>query len=191
MMNADTHEEVVRLTEEHGGLWGLNHTRRLLRLVESLADAEPYDAEVVWLAAHLHDWGAYEPWAAPGVDHLQRSLEVVDPFLAGAGCPEETRTRVLECIAHHHSRAAEPGMSREAMLFHDADVLDFLGAVGILRDFSKNPRDLRAGYESARKRRERLPSTLFLERSASLAEPRLQEMDAFLSAFEAGSFGLF
>jgi HD superfamily phosphodiesterase len=89
-------DQIARMTEEHGGAWGINHTRRLLELVESLAGDEPYDRETIWLAAHLHDWGAYGPWAQTGVDHTRRSLEVVEPFLADHGCPENLCERVLE-----------------------------------------------------------------------------------------------
>jgi uncharacterized protein len=184
-------DELVRATEEYGGAWGINHTRRLLRLVESLVGDEPYDAEVVFIAAHLHDWGAYKPWAEAGRDHVQRSVEVVGPWLAERGHPDDLCAHVLECIAHHASPGLDRGISREAMLLHDADVLDFLGTVGILRDFSKSPRHLRAGYEAALKRRRDLPPTLFLEQSVEAAHLRLQEMDAFLAAFEAGSFGCF
>jgi uncharacterized protein len=182
---------IARLTEEHGGAWAIEHTRRLLRLTRSLAGNEPYDEEVVWLAAHLHDWGAYPPWAKPGMDHVEASLTAVGPFLADRGCPESTRSRVLECIALHHSDAVPAESTREAILLHDADALDFLGAVGILRDFSKNPRELRKGYESAVKRRGKLPQTLVLEGSVKIAEQRLRDMDAFLAAFVADSFGCF
>jgi uncharacterized protein len=185
------HDEIARLTEEFGGTWGINHTRRLLKLVDSLSPHEPYDREVVWLAAHLHDWGGYEPWAQPGTDHVERSVEVARQFLQENDCPMDTRARVLVCIENHHALSLEPGLSREAVLLHDADVLDFLGAVGILRDFSKNPRNLRKGYEAAVRRREQLPETLFLPAARELAEPRLREMDIFLAAFEKGSFGCF
>jgi uncharacterized protein len=184
-------EEIARLTEEYGGAWGVNHTRRLLRLVESLAADTPYDEEVVWLAAHLHDWGAYKPWAKPGVDHVERSVEVAGPFLVERGWDDSKRSHILECIARHASAGAVEGISREAMLLHDADVLDFLGTVGILRDFSKNARDLRGGYDAALKRRASLPQTLFLPESAGPARQRLRDMDAFLAAFEADSFGHF
>lgn len=184
------HDDVARLTEEYGGTWGINHTRRLLKLVESIA-AGPFDQEVVWLAAHLHDWGAYKPWAQAGVDHVLRSVEVAGPWLTERGCAESLRSHVLECIAHHASFGGERGLSREAMLLHDADVLDFLGAVGVLRDFSKSPRDLRGGYHAALKRRTQLPQTLFLPEATEAAKRRLEEMDAFLAAFEADSFGCF
>ena len=190
-MEPNDRNEIARLTEEYCGVWGMNHTRRLLKLVEKLAGDKPYDHEVLWVAAHLHDWGDYKPWAEPGVDHVERSVEVADPLLAGYGCSEPVRSHILECIAHHASPGTDRGISREAMLLHDADVLDFLGAVGVLRDFSKNPRDLRAGYKAVSKRRTELPQTLFLPESAELALSRLREMDEFVAAFEAGSFGYF
>ena len=82
-------------------------------------------------------------------------------------------------------------MSTEAILLRDADVLDFLGVVGILRDFSKSPKDLRKGYETTKKRREKLPKTLFFEKSQELAKTRLRQMDKFLAIFETDSFGCF
>jgi uncharacterized protein len=181
--------EIARLTEEYGGRWGINHTRRLLHLVELIGEGLSYDEQVVWLAAHLHDWGAYEPWVQPDVDHVQRSLEVVETFLTEQGYPEEVKARVLECIGGHHSDRSD--MSTEAILLRDADVLDFLGVVGVLRDFSKNPKNLRKGYETSQKRREKLPRTLFLEKSKELAETRTRQMEKFLVIFETDSFGCF
>ena len=181
--------EIIALTEQYGGAWALNHTRRLLRLVEIIAEGQPYDTESVWLAAHLHDWGAYPPWAQAGVEHALRSLQVAEPFLRERGCPEATLALVLECIATHHR--GDPTRSREAILLSDADGLDFLGAIGILRDFSKTPRELRKAYQSVLKRREQVPPLLRLPKSKELAAGRLQQMDAFLKAFEENSFGFF
>jgi uncharacterized protein len=188
-MNTIDKGEIARLTEKYGGAWGINHTRRLLQLISLIGEGVAYDPEVVWLAAYLHDWGGYGPWAESGTDHVERSLQVVEPFLAEKACPDTLRERVLECIAGHH--ASNSDMSMEAILLRDADVLDFLGAVGILRDFSKNPKDLRRGYETAVKRRAKLPQTLFLDKSKELAEARLLQMDEFLEAFRVDSAGHF
>ena len=182
-------DEIVRLTEEYGGAWGLEHTRRLLRLVEVIGQGCEYDADVLWVAAHLHDWGGYAPWVQPGVDHAQRSGEVAAEFLAARGVPADFTAHVLECITHHHS--PDPGRSLEAILLCDADALDFLGVVGSVRDFSKNARDLRAGYEATRKRRAALPGKLILPAAQALAAERLPTMDALLAAFEQETFGCF
>jgi hypothetical protein len=144
-------DEIVRLTEEYGGEWAINHTRRLLHLVSLIGKGQEYNADAVWLAAHLHDWGGYAKWARPGVSHATRSRQVAEAFLAEKGYSKDLIELVLECIELHHT--GDPDKSMEAILLSDADALDFLGVVGILRDFSKNPRDLKKGYETTKKRR--------------------------------------
>jgi uncharacterized protein len=182
-------EEIIRLTEEFGGEWGINHTRRLLHLVSIIGAGEKYDPDAVWLAAHLHDWGAYSKWAKPGVDHAVRSTEVAKKFLEDKNFPNDKVELILECIRTHHS--GESNRSLEAILLSDADGLDFLGAIGILRDFSKAAKDLRKGFDAAKKRSESIPALLRLEKSKGLAKDRLQEMDKILNAFEQSSFGYF
>ena len=56
-------DEIQRRTEEYGGEWGINHTRRILHLVSLIGEGRAHDSESVWLAAHLHDWGGYPKWA--------------------------------------------------------------------------------------------------------------------------------
>jgi hypothetical protein len=60
---------------------------------------DSYDWEVVWLAAHLHDWGAYKPWAEAGRDNLAASVRVAASFLAEEACDDEVKTKVLESAA--------------------------------------------------------------------------------------------
>jgi uncharacterized protein len=182
-------DEIVRLTQEYGGEWGINHTRRILYLVSLIGEGMEYDAEAVWLAAHLHDWGAYAKWAKPGTDHAARSAEVAEGFLKERGYPQERAALVLECIRSHHS--GDPDRSLEAVLLSDADGLDFLGAAGVMRDFSKSPRDMRRGYDAAKGRMEKVPRLLCLAKSKELAGARLREMDELLKAFERSTFGYF
>ncbi len=182
-------DEIVRLTEEYGGVWGINHTRRVLHLTSLIGEGWTYNADAVWLAAHLHDWGAYGKWVQPGVDHALRSKQVAEAFLGERGCPEDLKECVLECIEFHHQAA--PGRSLEAMLLFDADALDFLGVVGILREASRNPKDLRKAYNAARKRRQDLPPMLNLPRSKEVAARRVQQMDETLALFEQDSFSCF
>lgn len=188
-MNMVDKDEVARLTEQYGGEWGINHTRRLLQLVAAIGEGQEFDAEAVWLAAHLHDWGGYAPWAQKDVDHALRSEQVAKSFLSERGCPDETKSLVLECIALHHSGGSE--RSLESILLRDADALDFLGIVGMMRDFSKNPRDLRKAYQTIKRRREKLPGLLYLEKAKAIATQRVEEMDEILEQFEAETFGCF
>jgi len=187
-MNLD-HDEIVRLAEEYGGRWGINHTLRLLQLIDIIGQGHDYDGEAVWLAAYLHDWGAYEAWAQPGVDHALRSRQVAEQFLQERGCPPDLLDRVLECIGTHHQ--GSPNRHVEAILLGDADALDFLGVVGVLRDFSRSPRDMRKAFQDVQRHRGRLPGQLCLPRSQEMAAGRIRMMDDMMHAFAEDSFGLF
>ncbi len=181
--------EIVQLTEQYGGVWGLQHSRRLLHLISLIDKGQEYNADAVWIAAHLHDWGAFSAWKQAGVDHAVRSTEVARDFLNERGCKPDFIELVLECIATHHT--CGPNRSIEAVLLSDADGLDFLGVVGVLRDFSKNPRNLRAAYQNVLARRAKVPAQLCLEKSKQIAGVRLRQMDELLERFAADSFGCF
>lgn len=181
--------EVARLTEEYGGQWGISHTRRLLELISIIGEGQIYNADVVWLAAHLHDWGAYPQWAQQGIDHAVRSVQVAETFLAERDCPEDLKGLILECIRLHHSGGQD--RSVESILLSDADGLDFLGVVGVLRDFSKNPKDMRQAYEATKTRRAKVPGMLCLDKSKAMAARRIEQMDELLARFEQDSWGYF
>ena len=182
-------DEIAALTEEYGGPWGINHTRHLLRLISIIGARQPYNEEAVWIAAHLHDWGGYSKWAQKDVDHAVRSAQVAGTFLAKRGCEPGLQALVLECIRLHH--IGGPNRSPESVLLSDGDALDFLGVVGVLRDFSKTARDMRTAYDVTRKRRATLPASLQLERSRQIAAERIPQMDELLEHFEHDSWGDF
>jgi uncharacterized protein len=180
-------DEIAKLTKEYGGDWGLSHSRRLLRLISILAEDIEYDKDVIWLAAHLHDWGAYPQWAVAGMDHALRSTRIAEDFLTANGCPPETLNRVLECIEFHHG--GEHDRSIESKLFTDADALDLLGAIGIARIFAMNPRDLRAGYAAVEDWKQKCLNAIRLDKSQRMAQRRALEIDQFIKVFEEESFG--
>ena len=188
-MSAIDKDEIVRLTEEYGGQWGINHTHRLLHLISIIGKDQQYDAEVVWVAAHLHDWGGYPKWMQEGVDHALRSRQVAEGFLVEKGFAPELLTPILECIEYHHG--SDPTRRIEAILLSDADALDFLGVVGVLRDFSKKRGDLRKAYEVAQSRKEKLRTSICLETSKTIATQRLESMERLLVTFEEETFGYF
>lgn len=187
-MNIDR-DELVLLTEEYGGAWGINHTRRLLKLIDLIGAGQSYNAAALWVAAHLHDWGGYGQWAQPGVDHALRSRQVAESFLAERQYPPDEAQLILDCIEFHHSdNSARP---LEVQLLGDADALDFLGVVGVLRDVSKNAKNLRQAVDISRKRRAKLPGLLCLAKSKEIAVQRLADMDELVAKFEIDSFGCF
>ena len=188
-LTAMNHDEITKLTDQYGGNWGIRHAERLLHLVPILAEGREYNEEAVWLAAYLHDWGGYAPFYNPEVQHYDRSVEVVEPFLTERDCPEDLKALVIECIANHHG--GDPNRSIESRLLADADALDLLGVVGAARTFAMNARDIKGGYDWVKKWRERCLAAITLPKTTELAAVRVRETDEFLRAFEEETFGLF
>lgn len=72
-MSGINRKRIVALTEEYGGDWAVQHAQRLIRLVEIVGEGLEYNPEVIWIAAHLHDWGTLPRLASGILPHSQRS----------------------------------------------------------------------------------------------------------------------
>lgn len=106
---------------------------------------------------------------------------------------------VLEAIEYHHGGADERCV--EAVLLRDADALDGMGAIGVLRECAMVPTEdsgcysipagwgLRGALERARLRLENNPGVLRLPKSKTMAEERAREMREIFAALERNSFG--
>ena len=182
-------EEITRLTLEYGGDWAINHSLRLLHLISMIGEGMDYNEEAIWLAAYLHDWGGYQKWLQPGIEHYDRSVEVARDFLAERGCPEDLKNLVLEIIQYHHG--GSPDRSIESKLFTDADMLDLLGVVGVLRIFSMVPRNLKGAVAAVKKYRDLYIAGVSFPKTRELAEKRLQETEDLLAKLEEETFGLY
>jgi uncharacterized protein len=118
--------------------WGFDHSVRDYLLAKRLAaqDHVEINDDVLFAAAMLHDMGGFTPYAVDGVDHALRSTQVVEPVLKSAGFPAEEIEAVKSAILTHSYYCPERPQTSEALVLHDADTLDFMGDVSILRIFS-------------------------------------------------------
>jgi uncharacterized protein len=192
---------VERLTYEYGGDWEVNHARRLVQTIAAIGKGLAYDQEVVWIAAHLHDWGSCPKWAKEGVNHSVKSKTLAERYLQKAGYPPDRTALVLEAIEFHHG--GSEGRSTEAILLSDADALDALGVIGVLREFAMLPCEYRGGYsfptvlglrdayERAQMRKDNSFRMLRLEASRKLARARIKEMDRLFAQLQKETAGCF
>jgi HD superfamily phosphodiesterase len=169
-------DQIVRGTAACSGVWGVDHARRLLALVDRIAGGQAYDTELMRLAAYIHDWGAYAPHAVEGTDHAERSAAVVREATLPALDPR-TRERLACVVGRHHT--AQAGDTVEAVLLADADAIDMVGAVGVARAFSSNPKDLASGLATLRRRLGTVRTRLILEESSRIAAPRVALVERF------------
>lgn len=175
-----------------------SHQARLYQLAKRLADGQPFDDDVLYAAVWLHDLGVFighrpeDPAKLPCWDSVGYAMEMTPGLLRQVGFPEDKIPAVVEAI-RTHLPSGKP-TSFEGTLMRDADILEQLGAVGILRTVSKVGRDtrfIRFGDALTLLQRSvgQLPAQLRLDSARRLAEPRIQLLKAFLEAAEAEAGG--
>lgn len=118
--------------------WGFAHSKRDYLVASELARKEgiAVDDDVLFAAGMLHDMGGFVPYAVAGVDHALRSVQVVDSILKPSGFPMEKSDAVKKAILTHSYYCPDRPETPEALVFHDADTLDFMGDIGVTRILS-------------------------------------------------------
>lgn len=172
------------------------HQPRLHALTLAIAAESPglaYDDDVVFAAAFLHDLGVFvghrpeDPEALRRWNHVTYACEKAPQLLGSFGFPADKVPAVLAAIREHQPH--DNPQSPEATLLRDADILEQLGAIAILRTASKLGSDTRFTFfgdaqASLQRALNTLPSQLRLAASRRLAAPRIDALRAFLAALE-------
>src|SRR3712207_6743032 len=101
-------EEIEALVARVGThpIWGYAHCLRVCALAEELAKADrvSYDAEILRIAALLHDVGLYKAYAfreAP--DHARRSADVAERLLRDGDFPPQATDRKSTRLNSSHA----------------------------------------------------------------------------------------
>jgi len=190
---ADIIEREARPVDKYG------HQPRLYALTQAIGEGLTYDDDVVHASAWLHDIGVFcgnrpddlndlRRW-----DHVNYACDRAAVVLSQAEFPPEKIPAVLDAIRTHQPQ--DDPLTIEATILRDADILEQLGAIGILRAVSKVGRDTRYGRFSditpvLRKALAELPPKLRLKRARELAAPKLSVLAGFLQAVDAEASGL-
>jgi uncharacterized protein len=183
-------EEVFQIINKSGAhpAWGVNHCIRVYHLAKELSQHLTLDDEVLYFSAMLHDTGRYPIYAIPNVDHALRSKGVAANLLQKMAFSPNKIPKVLEAI-ESHMYYSEPGKSDEAIYLRDADILDYLGNIGLMRLISligqdeliQSPED---AMERARTFAEALPNKVYTKSGRRIAVKRREEILRFLSGIK-------
>ena len=121
-----------------------SHIRRVRALALKIAEIEGADVQIVDAAARLHDMQRKE--GAEQRDHAEEAADLAAEVLEAEGFPADKIPAVQAAIAsHRYSRGPEPD-SLEAKCIADADRLDAIGAIGVLRACAYSAGTSRAAY---------------------------------------------
>jgi HD superfamily phosphodiesterase len=115
--------------------WGFSHSMRDYALARELAVADhvTLDDDVLFASAYLHDLAAFPPWEKEKVDHSDVAADLIDTILKDTGFPM-TKVDAVRGAIRTHMYYRDP-IGPEALYLHDADALDWLGAIGVARIF--------------------------------------------------------
>ncbi len=169
------------------------HQPRLYALALEVGAGLTYDDDVLFAAVWLHDLGVFighrpeDPEALARWNNVRYALEKAPEVLRSLNFPPEKIPAVLEAIRTHQPQA-EP-TSPEGVILRDADILEQLGAIGILRTVCKIGRDTRYptftyAVETLRQTLATLPAGIKLDSTRVLAEPKIGILRNFLQAVE-------
>jgi uncharacterized protein len=113
--------------------WGTSHSDRDYALAKAMAatDKVTLDDDVLYAAAYLHDVAAFKPYEKADLDHSDVAADLVGEILAPTGFPMAKLPKVQAAIREHmyYRTPTVP----ESLYLHDADALDWLGAIGAAR----------------------------------------------------------
>ena len=176
----------------------LGHQPRLYALTQLVGRGMSYDDDVVYAAAWLHDLGVFigqrpeDPEALSRWDNVSYAMKQAPAALARCGFPATKVAQVVEAIRPHQPHLSPNSV--EGTILRDADILEQLGAIGILRVVAKIGRDTRyptftdaAG--TLRKALADLPGKLHLDNAKTLAQPKIDLLEAFLRAMDNEAHG--
>jgi uncharacterized protein len=182
---------------------GWEHIKRVFRLAFYIAERESASSFIVGMAALMHDIGHLS--ADKTQHHADLSMSIASELLRAYSVPADTQEAILHAIAAHSFSLGIKPRTLEAKVVRDADRLDSLGAIGILRwaitgalrrtseTQTYHPDDPFAEWHTLDDRRYmldhfftkllKLDSTMSTQTGSVLAQQRMAFMRAYLDEF--------
>src|ERR1700689_4810399 len=176
----------------------LGHQPRLYAMTRLVGQGLAYDDDVVYAAAWLHDLGVFighrpeDPVELSRWDNVTYAMKQAPAALLQSGFPTTKVAQVVEAIRTHQPHLTPSSI--EGMILRDADILEQLGAIGILRVAAKIGRDTRYptftdAATTLRKALVELPGKLHLDAAKALAQPKIVLLQGFLKELDQEAHG--
>ncbi|TWU55008.1 putative hydrolase [Rubripirellula tenax] len=170
---------------------GMDHVVRVLVSARAIQSEVGGDLQIIELAALLHDVGD-----AKFHDGVERSAEFAREILNGLGADEdliEHVAHIVDNISFRKGESAKP-LSLEGKIVQDADRLDALGAIGIVRTIEygaafdqpfhlPDAGDAKTGVGHFHEKLFKLKSLMNTDAGRRMAEDREAFMRTFLNQF--------
>jgi uncharacterized protein len=176
----------------HHPAWGWQHSERNYRLGLELAqgDGLRVDTDVLFAAAFLHDMSTFMPCQDTKLEHGECAARQSGAILQAAGFPME-KLPAVQAAERGHMYYSNPGSQPEAIVLHDADSLDFLGAIGAARMLSltgENAESFARAVKTLHSFVHDIPPRLITKTAQTMGAKRGAELELFLDALQTETF---
>ena len=108
-----------------------SHVAFVVDKAKYIARKEKMDVKIAEMGALLHDIGRIK--TKPEEDHAIPSAKIAEPFLKSLKLDKEIIDKILDTIKFHSGTEISKAKTNEAKAVYDADKLNHLGPVGIIR----------------------------------------------------------
>jgi uncharacterized protein len=163
-----------------------DHVERMTRWCQELGPAIDADMEVLIPGALLHDVGVVINRKKHYMVGGTRAAEI----LRDSGFPEEKIEAALHVLEAHSRYGGPEPQTPEAKVGQDADALEYIGAIGILRAVVRGLNDgsfsgkISDFPEYLRSVLAKVEGTFHTEKAEELGQSRLKYMRSFLERIE-------
>lgn len=189
----------IELTEQQNAIWrqvesdlaneavaSPDHVERMTTWCQRLGPGEEADMEILTAGALLHDVGVVIDRKKHYVVGRKRAAEI----LHQVGFPENKIDPVLHVIEAHSRYGGPDPESKEAKVGQDADALEYIGAIGILRTVVRGLKDgsfdgkISSFPDYLRSILAKVEGTFHTKQAEKLGRSRLEYMRNFLERIE-------
>ena len=126
-------EKAAEYFSSSSGGHTFGHIERVYRGALELSVGEDVDMDVVRAATLLHDIARSKESKGSSICHAEEGARMAGGILERMGFPDEKIPKVVYAIQVHRYSHGIEAETREAMILQDADRLDALGAIILVR----------------------------------------------------------
>ena len=158
---------------------GYDHFKRVYEISKTLSDK--FDDEVLHAVCFLHDIALDEPRG-------KLEWRGAEEFLKGIGFPKEKLEAVKEAVINHVPKGNPK--TKEGILLHDADLIDLVGATGVVRlsigaqEWGFEAKTLKDVLDVLKKFRRLAYDNLILDESKKIVQTKVKIMDDVIKSLE-------
>ena len=165
---------------------GWPHILRVLNIAREIHKTEGGDFDVIEVAVLLHDIGRNIEHSL-NEHHALLSARISKSYLKKLGVCEKHSNAVSHIIMSHSFSLGVVPRTIEAKILSDADKIDALGAVGVIRAFLFGETTMRTVNETLNHFIEKLfklPDLMYTETGRRIAHNRLKVMQIFYDSIK-------